>query len=372
MKLKIAVLPGDGIGPEVTDQGLKVLKAIGQKYGHQFDLKTALVGACAIDAGGDPLPQETLELCKNSDAILFGAIGDPKYENSPDAKTRPEEGLLRLRKELGLYANIRPLKVYQPLIHKSPIKEKVIKNTDFVIYRELHGGIYYGDKTESQQGDSATDTCPYTAEEVDRIAHLAFKAARSRRKKLTLVDKANVLATSRLWRSRVKELAKTYPEVEVDYLYVDNAAMKILLNPRQFDVILTDNMFGDILSDESSVISGSIGLLASTSLGDNSVLFEPIHGSFPDMKGKDLANPLATILSVALLLDHFKLHEEADAVRNAAEKSIELNITTPDINATKKFARTSVVGDFISEYIIDKKSVLYKVENISLGQSTII
>ena len=277
------------------------------------------------------------------------------------AKTRPEEGILRLRKELGLYANIRPLKVYQPLIHKSPIKEKVIKNTDFVIYRELHGGIYYGDKMESQNGDSASDTCLYSAQEVDRIAHLAFKAARTRRKKLTLVDKANVLATSRLWRTRVKEIAKTYPDVSVDYLYVDNAAMKILLNPRQFDVILTDNMFGDILSDESSVISGSIGLLASTSLGDKSVLFEPIHGSFSDMKGKDLANPLATILSVALLLDHFKLHEEADAIRNAAEKSIELNITTPDINATKKFAKTSVVGDFISEYIIDKKSVLYKV-----------
>ena len=372
MKLKIAVLPGDGIGPEVTDQALKVLKAVAKKYNHTFEFKKGLVGATAIDRGGDPLPTETLNLCRDSDAILFGAIGDPKYENSPDAKTRPEEGILSLRKELGLYANIRPVKTYQPLIHKSPIKEKVIKNTDFVIYRELHGGIYFGEKTESKDGNSAVDTCPYTSAEVDRVAHLAFKAAQSRRKKLTLVDKANVLATSRLWRSRVKKLAKEYPDVTVDYLYVDNAAMEIILNPRRFDVILTDNMFCDILSDESSVIVGSIGLLASTSVGEQAVLFEPIHGSFPEKKGKDIANPLATILSAALLLDYFKLHEEADAVRNAAEKSIELNITTPDINATKKFAKTSVVGDFISEYIIDKKSVLYKVENISLGQSTII
>ncbi len=372
MKLKIAVLPGDGIGPEVTEQALKVLKAVAKKYGHTFVFRKGLVGATAIDASGDPLPKETLDLCRDSDAILFGAIGDPKYENSPDAKTRPEEGILSLRKELALYANIRPVKTYQPLIHKSPIKEKVIKNTDFVIYRELSGGIYFGEKKESKNGNFAADNCPYTAEEVDRVAHLAFKAAQTRRKKLTLVDKANVLATSRLWRTRVKKLAQEYPDVTVDYLYVDNAAMKIILNPRQFDVILTDNMFGDILSDESSVIVGSIGLLASTSLGEKAVLFEPIHGSFPEKKDKDIANPLATILSAALLLDHFKLHEEADAIRNAAEKSIELNITTPDINATKKFARTSVVGDFISEYIIDKKSVLYKVENISLGQSTII
>ena len=372
MKLKIAVLPGDGIGPEVTSQALKVLKAIAKKYGHTFETHEGIVGATAIDKEGNPLPDKTLKLCRDSDPILFGAHGEPKYENSPDALTRPEEGILRLRKELGLYANIRPLKTYQPLIHKSPMKEKVIKNTDFVIYRELQGGIYYGKKSESVDGHSASDECPYTSAEVDRIAHLAFKAAQRRRKKLTLVDKANVLATSRLWRSRVKLLAKEYSDVSVDYLYVDNAAMKILLNPREFDVILTDNMFGDILSDESSVISGSIGLLASTSLGDQAVLFEPIHGSFPDLKGKDIANPLATILSAALLLDHFKLHEEADAVRNACEKSIELNITTPDINSTKKFARTSTVGDFISEYIIDKKSVLYKMENISLGQSTII
>ncbi len=372
MKLKIAVLSGDGVGPEVCAQAVKVLKAIETKFKHKFILTDALVGGIAIDVKGDPLPKETLELCHESDAILFGAIGDSKYENNLDIKIRPEEGLLRLRKELGLYANIRPLKVFEPLVHKSPIKEKVIKNTDFIIFRELTGGIYYGEKKLSKDGNLASDVCMYTTEEIDRLAHLAFKSAKSRRKKLTLVDKANVLETSRLWRKRVKELAKQYPEVSVDYLYVDNAAMKIIVNPRQFDVILTENLFGDILSDESSVISGSIGLLASTSIGDKSVLFEPIHGSLRELQGKDLANPLATILSAALLLEHFKLYEEADAVKNAVEKSIELNITTPDINSTKKFAHTTTVGDFVSAYIIDKKSVLYKMENISLGQSTII
>lgn len=372
MKLKIAVLPGDGVGPEVCDQTLKVLKAIEKKFKHKFIFTTGLIGGSALKAKGIPLPDETLELCLNSDAILFGAIGDPKYENSPDVKIRPEEGLLKLRKELGLYGNIRPLKIFEPLIHKSPIKEKVIKNTDFIIFRELTGGIYYGDKSTSPDGTSASDTCVYSITEIDRIAHMAFKSARSRRKKLTLVDKANVMETSRLWRKRVKELAKQYPEVKVDYLYVDNAAMKIIVNPRQFDVILTSNLFGDILSDEASVISGSIGLLASTSIGEKSVLFEPIHSSFPELKGKNIANPLATILSAALLLEHFNLHEEADAIRTGVEKSIEFQITTPDINSTKKFAHTSTVGDFISEYIIDKKNILYHVENISLGQSTII
>lgn len=372
MNLKIAVLSGDGVGPEVCAQGVKVLKAIEKKFGHKFIFIEGLVGGIGIDVKGNPLPEETLTLCQESDAILFGAIGDPKYENNPNPKVRPEDGLLRLRRELGLYANIRPLKVYEPLIHKSPIKEKVIKNTDFIIFRELTGGIYYGDKKLSADGKSASDECIYSIEEVDRLAHLAFKSAKSRRKKLTLIDKANVLETSRLWRRRVKELAKEYPDVSVDYLYVDNAAMKIILNPRQFDVILTENLFGDILSDEASVISGSIGLLASTSIGDKSVLFEPIHGSFPDLAGKNIANPLATILSCALLLEHFKLHEESDAIKSAVEKSIELNITTKDINSTKKFAHTSTVGEFVSEYIIDKKNILYKMENISLGQSTII
>ncbi len=372
MDLKIAVLPGDGIGPEVIAQGVKVLEAIAKKFKHNFTFTNALVGGIAIDKTGNALPDETLQICKDADAILFGAIGNPKFDNDPNVKIRPEHGLLKLRKSLGLFANIRPLRTYEPLMHKSPIKEKVIKNTDFIIFRELTGGIYFGEKKVSEDGLSASDNCYYTTDEVGRIAHLAFKSARKRRKKLTLVDKANVLETSRLWRKRVREIAKEYPEVSLNFLYVDNAAMQIIVNPRQFDVILTDNMFGDILSDEASVISGSIGLLASTSLGENSVLFEPIHGSFHEIKGKNIANPLATILSAAMLLEHFNLHEEADAIKNAVEKSIELNITTPDLNSTKKFAHTTDVGEFISEYIIDKKSVLYHIENISLGQSTII
>ncbi len=371
MKLNIAVLPGDGIGPEVINQAVKVLRAIAQKFHHDFNFTEALVGAIAIDKTGNPLPENTLQICKNADAILFGTVGDPKYDDF-DIEKRPEQGLLKLRKSLGLFANIRPVETYKPLIHKSPIKEKVIKNTDFIIYRELNSGIYYGEKSTAEDGSSAFDTCFYTAKEVDRIAHLAFKAAKSRRKKLTLVDKSNVLETSRLWRRRVKKIAEEYPEVKLYFLHIDNAAMQLIINPRKFDIILTENLFGDILSDEASVISGSIGLSASASIGDNSVLFEPIHSSYPQYTGKNIANPLATILSAAMLLEHFKLHEEADAVRNAVDQSIEYNITTPDLNSTKKYAHTSDVGEFISDYIIDKKSVLYNIENIDLGQSTII
>lgn len=371
MKLNIAVLPGDGIGPEVINQAVKVLKAIAQKFNHEFNFKESLVGGIAIDKIGNPLPEDTLKNCQNSDAILFGTIGDPKYDDY-EIKNRPEQGLLKLRKELGLYANIRPITAYKPLMHKSPIKEKVIVNTDFIIYRELNSGIYYGDKNTSEDGNSAYDTCFYKAEEIDKIAHLAFKAAKTRRRKLTLVDKSNVLETSRLWRNRVKKVGQSYPDVKIFFLHIDNAAMQLIINPRKFDVILTENLFGDILSDEASVISGSIGLSASACIGDNSVLFEPIHSSYPQYAGKNIANPLATILSTAMLLEHFNLHEEADAVRNAVDQSIEYNITTPDLNSTKKYAHTSDVGEFISDYIIDKKSVLYHVENIDLGQSTII
>lgn len=370
MKLNIAVLPGDGIGSEITQQAVNVLKAVAKKYKHNFSFTNGLIGAAAIEKTGNPLPLETLDICKKSDAILFGAIVDHTY--NPDLKIRPEEGLLKLRKSLDLYANIRPLNTFEALIHKSPIKEKIIKNTDFVIYRELTGGIYFGEKKVGADGKSASDECFYTEFEVDRITHLAFKAAKSRRKKLTLVDKANILETSRLWRRRVTEISKDYPDVAVEFLYIDNAAMQMIVNPRQFDVILTENMFGDILSDEASVISGSIGLLASASIGEKSVLFGPIHGSFPEWKDKNIANPLAAILSAAMLLTHFNLHEEADAVTNAVEKSLELNITTQDLNSTKKYATTTDVGEFISEYIIDKKSVLYHIENINLGQSTII
>ncbi len=372
MKLKIAVLGGDGIGPEITAQAVQVLKAIAKKFKHEFEFTNALVGAAAIKIKGDPLPQDTLDICNDANAVLFGAIGDPEFDQNPDAKIRPEQGLLKLRKSLGLFANIRPLITFESLIHKSPIKEKIIRNTDFIIFRELTGGIYFGEKRTSDDGKSASDNCVYNDFEVDRIAHLAFKAAKSRRKKLTLVDKANVLETSRLWRRRVQDIAQQYPEVDLNFLYVDNAAMQMIVNPRQFDVILTENMFGDILSDEASVISGSIGLQASASMGDTSVLFEPIHGSFPDAKGKNTANPLAAILSAAMLLEHFELYKEADAIKTAVDKSIEFNITTPDINATKNFARTSDVGDFIADYIIDKKNILYHIENINLGQSTII
>ena len=371
MKLNIAVLGGDGIGPEITAQAVKVLDAIAQKFGHTFKFTNALVGAAAIDHSGEALPAQTLDICEKADAILFGAIGDPKYDDLPIIE-RPEQGLLKLRKSLDLYANIRPIKTFQPLIHRSPIKEKVIANTDFIIFRELTGGIYYGEKNVGKDESFASDNCFYTADEIDRITHLAFKSARSRRKKLTLVDKSNVLETSRLWRIRVKEISKEYPDVSVFFLHIDNAAMQLVVNPRKFDVILTENLFGDILSDEASVISGSIGLSASASIGDNSFLFEPIHGAYPRFKGTNLANPLATILSAAMLLEHFELHAEADSIRTAVEKSIEFNITTRDLNSTKKFAHTSDVGDFISEYIIDKKSVLYNIENIDLGQSTII
>jgi len=371
MKLKIALLAGDGIGPEVIQQGVKVLDAIAEKYNHTFDYTKAIIGAIAIDETGNPLPDETLQICKNADAILFGAIGDPKYDNDPSAKVRPEQGLLKLRKNLGLFANIRPLTTYSSLIHKSNLKENVIKGTNFIIYRELTGGIYFGEKELSEDGKTAYDTCIYTETEIDRITHLAFKAAIARRKKLTLVDKANVLETSRLWRKRVTEISKSYPNVKLNFMFVDNAAMQLILNPKQFDIILTENMFGDILSDEASVISGSIGLLASASIGEKSAMFEPIHGSYPQAKGKNIANPLATVLSAAMLLDHFKLYDEAEDIRTAVEKSLELNISTPDLNATNHFSTTSV-GNFLSDFILDDENTFYNKNNIDLGQSTII
>lgn len=372
MKLNIAVLPGDGIGPEVTNQAIKVLKAIAQEFDHTFLFKEASVGAIAIDETGNPLPEETLSLCKSSDAILFGAIGDPKYDNDPTAKIRPEQGLLKLRKELGLFANIRPVKAYDTLIDKSPLKEDIIKGVDISIYRELTGGIYFGEKQLSEDGNHASDLCEYSREEIERIAHLAFKSARSRKKKVTLVDKANVLESSRLWRKVVTEVAQNYPDIELDFLFVDNAAMQMILNPNQFDVILTENMFGDIISDEASVIGGSIGLLASASIGDKFALFEPIHGSFPQAKGLGIANPIASILSAAMLLDHFELYEEAELIREGVEKSLQLDITTPDLNKKYDQISTSKVGDFIEDFVRHPKDTNVNFENIHIGQSTII
>src|SRR5450755_1079763 len=330
MKKNIAVIPGDGIGPEVTRQSIKVLNAVALKFHHNFNFTYGLMGAVAIDKTGDPLPQATIDLCLESDAILFGAIGHPKYDNDPAAKVRPEQGLLRLRKELQLFANIRPITTYPSLHHLSPLKEKRLSEVDFIIYRELTGGIYFGKKETNANGTEASDLCIYNKNEIERIAHLAFVAAQQRRKKLTLVDKANVLETSRLWRKTVQSMAASYPDVQVDYMFVDNAAMQIIVNPKQFDIILTENMFGDILSDEASVISGSLGLLPSASVGVSSALFEPIHGSYPQAAGKDIANPLGSVLSAAMMLDHFGLYKEADLVREAVEWTLINGFVTKD------------------------------------------
>ena len=378
MKYNIAIIPGDGIGPEVTAQAKKALDAIADTFDHHFTYTYAQMGACAIDATGNPLPEETIAVCEASDAILFGAIGDPKYDNDPNAKVRPEQGLLRLRKSLGLFCNIRPVKAYEQLIDRSPLKRERIEGTDISIYRELTGGIYFGEKHLSDDGQVASDGCTYSVMEISRITHLAFKEALTRhasrqagKPKLTLVDKANVLETSRLWRKTVTEIAKDYPEVELDFLFVDNAAMQLILNPKQFDVILTENLFGDIISDEASVIGGSIGLLASASVGTENALFEPIHGSFPQATGKDIANPLASILSAAMLLRHLNLHKEAALVEAAVEKSLELNFTTEDINPESSFG-TSKVGDFIADYILNPSDPNRNFQNIFVGQSTII
>ena len=352
MHKKIAVLAGDGIGPEIITEAIKVLQAIEKKYNHSFRFEHALMGAVAIDKTGNPLPDETIKICKSSDAILFGAIGDPKYDNNPNAKVRPEQGLLALRKELNLFCNVRPVTIYDHLIDSSPLKRDRIEGVDLVIYRELTGGIYFGQKKESNYEGVASDLCEYSKEEILRVAHLAFKAALNRKNKLTLVDKANVLASSRLWRSVVTELhRKEYNEVELNFLFIDNAAMQMVLNPAQFDVILTGNLFGDIISDEASVIGGSIGLLASASIGEGYALFEPIHGSFPQGKGKGVANPIATILSAAMMLDYLNMEEEANCIRDAVIKSINNNIGTPDIIHNKNFT-TSEVGLYIKKSIL--------------------
>ena len=371
MKMKIAVLPGDGIGPEITQQSVKVLKAIAERFEHDFTFEEAIVGATAIDLLGTPLPEATLDLCKKSDAVLFGAIGHPKFDNDPEAKVRPEQGLLKLRKELGLFANIRPVKAYRQLLDQSPLRAERVAGADMVIYRELTGGVYFGDKSTAEDGQSATDVCTYSVEEIERVAHLAFQAAQKRRKKLTLVDKANVLETSRLWRKTVTKLAEKYKDVTLDFLFIDNAAMQMILNPTQFDVILTENMFGDILSDEASVIGGSIGLLASASVGEKNALFEPIHGSYPQATGKGIANPVASILSAAMLLEHFNLLEEAEVVRKAVEESINSKMSTPDINAHHNYS-TSKVGEFIEININEADNRIVNNENVNLGQTTII
>ena len=354
MNLNIAVLPGDGIGPEVVEQALNVTKAICEKFGHTLNYQTAPVGACAIDETGSPYPDSTHELCMRSDAVLFGAIGSPKYDNNPNATVRPEQGLLAMRKKLGLFANIRPITTFPGLIHKSPLRAELIDGADFMCIRELTGGLYFGrPQGRSEDGTVAYDTCVYSREEIVRIVRLAYEYAMKRHKKVTMVDKANILATSRLWREVTQEIAQEYPEVETEFLFVDNAAMRMIQWPKSFDVIVTENMFGDILTDEGSVITGSLGMLPSASIGVHTSVFEPIHGSYPQAAGKNIANPLATILSAAMMFEYaFGLKEEASAIKNAVAESMKAGVVTEDIageNATPR--HTDEVGKWIVDWI---------------------
>ena len=345
---KIALLPGDGIGPEVVLQAKRVLEAADALYDLDLEFEEGLIGAAAIDATGDPFPKATEELCIKSDAILLGAVGDPKFDNDPNVTVRPEQGLLAMRKKLGLFANMRPVVIYPELKDFSPLNPNRLDGVDLLICRELTGGIYFGSKSTADDGTSAQDTCYYEVAEIERIAHAAFQSAMQRRKKMCLVDKANVLETSRLWRRTVQRMAAEYPEVEVSYMFVDNAAMQLIINPAQFDVMLTSNMFGDILSDEASVLSGSMGLLPSSSVGAENCLFEPIHGSFPQGAGKDIANPMAMILSASMMLRYFDLVKPAKCIEKAVHRCIQKGQVTQDLNP-KSFISTFDVGDAVIE-----------------------
>jgi 3-isopropylmalate dehydrogenase len=350
MKLRIAILPGDGIGPEIMKQGVAVMDAIAAKCGHEFVYEEALVGACAIEAVGDPYPEATHDACMRADAVLFAAVGDLKYDNDPTLKVRPETGLLAMRKKLGLYANVRPVATFDCLLHKSPLKEELLRGADFVVIRELTGGMYFGEKY--QDNDKAYDTNIYTRPEIERILKVAFEMAMTRRRHLTVVDKANVLASSRLWRQVAKEMESQYPEVKTDYMFIDNASMRVLTEPRFFDVIVTENTFGDILTDETSCITGSMGLQPSSSLGEHTPLFEPVHGSWPQAAGQNLANPLAQILSAAMLLEHFGLEREGRIVRDAVNASLDAHVRTPEIQVegSPQYG-TAEVGQWIVNYI---------------------
>jgi len=348
MKLTIALLAGDGIGPEVIDQAVKVCDAIALKYKHEINWTPALTGAVAIDALGDPYPDETHEICLKADAVLFGAVGHPKYDNDPSAKVRPEQGLLKMRQKLGLFANVRPTFTFPSLIDKSPLKRERIEGTNLIFLRELTGGIYFGEKGRKDGGETAFDTCTYTRAEVIRLAKKGFELAMTRSKKLCCVDKANVLETSRLWRETVQNMAKDYPEVTVSYEFVDAVAMRLVQWPNSYDVLITENLFGDILTDEASVIAGSMGLMPSASVGEKTSLYEPIHGSYPQAAGKDIANPLATVLSAAMMFeDTFKLKTEAEAIRTVVNKSLEQGIVTEDLAGKNKAYKTSEVGDWL-------------------------
>jgi 3-isopropylmalate dehydrogenase len=351
MQKQIAVLPGDGVGQEVTEQAVKILETITKKFGHEFVFKEAVVGGVAIDKTGSALPDETMKLCLSSDAILFGTIGDPKYDNNPKATIRPEQGILGLRKNLKLHTNIRPIFVFPTLINNSPLKTEIIKNVDFVVIRELVSGIYFGKRGRNKDRTYAFDTAEYSKEEISRVAKFAFEQAEKRKKKLTLVDKANVLETSRLWRETVLDMEKDFPLVTVDYMLVDNAAQQIIKNPGIFDVLLTENMFGDILTDEASVITGSLGMLPSASLGVGTALYEPIHGSFPRATGQNIANPIGSILSAAMMLEYsFGLRKERDAIYNAVEKVLNKGFGTKDLSP-KTILGTNELGEKIKETI---------------------
>ena len=352
MRLNIAKLPGDGIGPEVVAQAVKAVDAVCARFGHEAAYTFAPVGACAIEATGSAYPDSTHQVCLDSDAVLFGAVGDPKYDNDPTAKVRPEQGLLAMRKQLGLYANLRPVETFEALAHKSPLKEELVRGADFLCVRELTGGMYFGEKGRRDGGDTAFDTNLYHRFEVERILKLAYEYAMRRRRHLTVVDKANVLESSRLWRQIAQEMAPKYPEVTTDYMYVDNAAMQLIRCPKWFDVLVTENTFGDILTDEASCITGSMGLLASASIGAHTGVFEPIHGSYPQAAGKDIANPLAAILSATMMFEYaFGLMQEGRAIREAVAASIDAGFVTEDLADGGSAHGTSAVGDWIAKRI---------------------
>jgi 3-isopropylmalate dehydrogenase len=350
MNLNIAVLPGDGIGPEIMKQAVNVMSAVANRFDHHIEYTTAICGATAIDKVNDPFPQETFQICHNADAVLFAAMGDTKYDNNPKTKIRPEQGLLAMRKSLGLYANIRPVSSFKELVHKSPLKDNIVEGTDIVCIRELTSGMYFG--KHYRDNNEAYDTDYYNRNEIERILNVGFEYASKRHKHLTVVDKANILDSSRLWRQIAQEMAVKHPDITVDYMFVDNASMRLVTEPRFFDVIVTENTFGDILTDEAACISGSMGLLPSASLGLDTPLFEPVHGSWPQAKGKNIANPIAQILCVAMLFEHFNLMKEGLLIREAVNASIENNIRTPDIqiDGAKPYGTTDV-GEWITNYI---------------------
>lgn len=355
MNKKILVIPGDGIGQEVTTWGKKVLETIARKYNHNFTFDEALMGHVAIEATGNPLPDETLNKAKNCDAILFGAIGHIKYDNDPSAKVRPEQGLLKIRKELGLYANLRPIKLFDELLGASSIKPEILKGSDILFFRELTGDVYFGEKKRSEDNKTASDLMVYSYYEVERIAIKAFEAAMKRKKILCSVDKANVLETSRLWREVVQEIAKSYPEVTVEHMFIDNAAMQLIKDPKKFDVVVTANLFGDILTDEASQIAGSMGMLASASVGDTIGFYEPIHGSAHDIAGKGLANPLASILSTALMLEiSFGLTNESENVITAVDKVLKLGFRTRDIADKDTLAEKILTTDEMGSKVVEQ------------------